>query len=136
MHPCNHCHIPPPPPASSSAPFQPCVFTLQRAAFFDFSFPEIFFYKKSIFKTLVDDASVIEEFGNSLNKLTNAQKDKVYGQAIETIKQNANNVGPIADNLTTIAKEFEAAGSKNIGEFAKKFSESLERGIKSGNCRL
>tara|TARA_R110000803_G_scaffold89730_1_gene156953 strand:- start:2583 stop:5021 length:2439 start_codon:yes stop_codon:yes gene_type:complete len=89
--------------------------------------------QKSVFKTLVDDASVIEQYGNKLSKLTNAQKDKVYGQAIETIKQNANNVGPIADNLTTIAKEFEAAGSKNIGEFAKKFSESLERGIKSGN---
>jgi hypothetical protein len=89
--------------------------------------------QKSVFKTLVDDASVIEQYGNKLSKLTNSQKDKVYGQAIETIKQNANNVGPIADNLTTIAKEFEAAGSKNIGEFAKKFSESLERGIKSGN---
>lgn len=89
--------------------------------------------QKSVFKTLVDDASVIEQYGNKLSKLTNSQKDKVYGQAIETIKQNANNVGPIADNLTTIAKEFEAAGSKNIGEYAKKFSESLERGIKSGN---
>ena len=89
--------------------------------------------KKAVFKTLIDDAGVIEQYGNTLNKLTNTQKDKVYGQAIETIKQNANNVGAIADNLTIIAKEFEAAGSKNIGEFAKKFSDSLERGIKSGN---
>jgi hypothetical protein len=91
--------------------------------------------KKSIFKTLVDDASVIEEFGNSLNKLTNAQKDKVYGQAIETIKQNANNVGDIADNLTALAKEFESKGSKNIGDFAKRFAENLEQGIKSGNFK-
>jgi hypothetical protein len=91
--------------------------------------------QKSVFKTLVDDASVIEQYGNSLNKLTNAQKDRIYGEAIEKIKQNANNVGDIADNLTTIAKEFEAAGSKNIGEYAKRFATSIEQGVKSGDFK-
>jgi hypothetical protein len=91
--------------------------------------------QKSVFKTLVDDASVIEQYGNSLNKLTNTQKDRIYGEAIETIKQNANNVGDIADNLTTIAKEFEAAGSKNIGEYAKRFATNIEQGTKSGNFK-
>ena len=91
--------------------------------------------QKSVFKTLVDDASVIEQYGNSLNKLTNTQKDRIYGEAIETIKQNANNVGDIADNLTAIAKEFEAAGSKNIGEYAKRFATNIEQGTKSGNFK-
>ena len=91
--------------------------------------------QKSVFKTLVDDASVIEQYGNSLNKLTNTQKDRIYGEAIEKIKQNANNVGDIADNLTTIAKEFEAAGSKNIGEYAKRFATSIEQGVKSGDFK-
>lgn len=89
--------------------------------------------RKSIFKNLVDDKTVIEQYGNKLDNLTNAQKEKIYGQAIETIKQNANNVGAIADNLTTLAKEFEAEGSTNINKFTKRFADNLEQGIKSGS---
>jgi uncharacterized protein (UPF0335 family) len=89
---------------------------------------------KKLLNTLVEKSNIIEQYGNKLNKLNNAEKKDLYGQIIETIKHNANNAGPIADELTAVTERF-GRGEIDLATATKQFEQAVRRRITSGDLR-
>lgn len=88
---------------------------------------------KELFETLVKNANDIEQAGNTLAKLSNEEKEAIYGKAIAIIENNANVRGPISDDLTRISKARKDAGGTKAETFNREFAESVIRSIKSGS---
>jgi hypothetical protein len=94
--------------------------------------------QKSVFKTLVDDASVIEQYGNSLNKLTNAQKDRIYGEAIEKINKmqtmletSQTTSQPSQKNLKRQAQKTSVnTQSDLLPALSRELSQAISRGLR------
>lgn len=87
---------------------------------------------KKLLNILVEKSKLIEQYGNKLNKLNNAEKKDLYGQIIETIKHNANNAGPIADELSAITQRY-GRGEIDLATATKEFEEAVRRRIASGD---
>lgn len=87
---------------------------------------------KKLLNTLVEKSNIIEQYGNKLNKLNNAQRKDLYGQIIETIKHNANNVGGIADDLAAVTKRY-ADGAITLAEASREFEQAVQQRIASGS---
>lgn len=87
---------------------------------------------KKLLNTLVEKSKLIEQYGNKLNKLNNAEKKDLYGQIIETIKHNSNTAGPIADELTAITQRY-GRGDIDLATATKQFEEAVRRRIASGD---
>lgn len=88
---------------------------------------------KELFETLVKNATDIEQAGNTLAKLSNEEKEAIYGKAIAIIENNANVRGPLSDNLTRIAKAWKDAGGAKAETYKREFAEGVIRAIKDGS---
>ncbi len=105
---------------------------LERAKILDRSIKEIR-KDRELFATLVKNADEIEEAGNTLAKLTNQQKEEIYGKAIAIIQANANTRGPIAESLTRAAQAWKESGGAKAQDIVRDFTESVRRAIESGD---
>jgi hypothetical protein len=105
---------------------------LERAKILDRAMKELR-KDKQLFETLVRNANDIEEAGNTLAKLSNEEKEAIYGKAIAIIENNANVRGPISDALTRIAKAWKDAGGTKIETYVREFTESVRRAIEDGS---
>ena len=88
---------------------------------------------KQLFKSLVDNASKIEESGNVLNKINNTNNEETYAKAIQIIKANANTKGSISESLTRLAREFKEGGSKGLQRYAREFTNDVARSVEQGD---
>lgn len=88
---------------------------------------------RELFATLVKNATDIEKAGNTLAKMTNEEKEAIYGKAIAIIENNANVRGPISDNLTRIAKAWKDGGGTKTEAYVREFTESVRRAIEDGS---
>jgi soluble cytochrome b562 len=105
---------------------------LERAKILDRAMKELR-KDKQLFETLVKNANDIEQAGNTLAKLSNEEKEAIYGKAIAIIENNANVRGPISDDLTRIAKAWKDNGGTKIETYVRDFTESVRRAIESGS---
>jgi adenylate kinase family enzyme len=105
---------------------------LERAKILDRALKELR-KDQELFETLVKNANDIEEAGNTLAKLSNQEKEVIYGKAIAIIQNNANVRGPISDNLTRFAKAWKDSGGTKIETYVRDFAESVRRAIEDGN---
>lgn len=105
---------------------------LERAKILDRAIKEIR-KDKALFETLVKNATEIEEAGNTLAKLTNQQKEEIYGKAIAIIQANANTKGPISESLTRAAQAWKETGGAKAQDIVRDFTESVRRSIESGD---
>jgi len=105
---------------------------LERAKILDRSIKEIR-KDKVLFETLVKNATEIEEAGNTLAKLTNQQKEEIYGKAIAIIQANANTKGTISESLTRAAQAWKETGGAKAQDIVRDFTESVRRSIESGD---
>jgi hypothetical protein len=105
---------------------------LERAKILDRAIKEIR-KDKTLFETLVKNATEIEEAGNTLAKLTNQQKEEIYGKAIAIIQANANTKGPISESLTRAAQAWKETGGAKAQDIVRDFTESVRRSIESGD---
>lgn len=105
---------------------------LERAKILDRAMKELR-KDKELFETLVKNATDIEEAGNTLAKLSNQEKEAIYGKAIAIIENNANVRGPISDALTRIAKAWKDGGGTKTETYVREFTESVRRAIEDGS---
>ena len=105
---------------------------LERAKILDRAMKELR-KDKQLFETLVKNANDIEQAGNTLAKLSNEEKEAIYGKAIAIIENNANVRGPISDNLTRIAKAWKDNGGTKTETYVREFTESVRRAIEDGS---
>lgn len=105
---------------------------LERAKILDRSIKEMR-KDRELFATLVKNATDIEKAGNTLAKMTNEEKEAIYGKAIAIIENNANVRGPISDNLTRIAKAWKDGGGTKTEAYVREFTESVRRAIEDGS---
>lgn len=105
---------------------------LERAKILDRAMKELR-KDKQLFETLVKNANDIEQAGNTLAKLSNEEKEAIYGKAIAIIENNANVRGPISDNLTRIAKAWKDNGGTKTETYVRDFTESVRRAIEDGS---
>lgn len=105
---------------------------LERAKILDRALKELR-KDQELFETLVKNANDIEEAGNTLAKLSNQEKEAIYGKAIAIIQNNANVRGPISDALTRYAKAWKDNGGTKIETYVRDFAESVRRSIEDGN---
>jgi hypothetical protein len=105
---------------------------LERAKILDRAMKELR-KDKQLFETLVKNANDIEEAGNTLAKLSNQEKEAIYGKAIAIIENNANVRGPISDALTRIAKAWKDGGGTKTETYVREFTESVRRAIEDGS---
>ena len=105
---------------------------LERAKILDRAIKDIR-KDKTLFETLVKNATEIEEAGNTLAKLTNQQKEEIYGKAIAIIQANANTKGPISESLTRAAQAWKETGGAKAQDIVRDFTESVRRSIESGD---
>lgn len=104
---------------------------LERAKILDKAIKEMR-KDRDLFATLVRNAEEIEEAGNTLAKLSNQEKEEIYGKAIAIIQANANVRGPISDALTRAAQEWKASGGSKTETVIRDFTESVRRAIEDG----
>lgn len=105
---------------------------LERAKILDKAIKEIR-KDRDLFATLVKNASEIEEAGNTLAKLTNQEKEEIYGKAIAIIQANANTKGPISEALTRAAQNWKETGGAKAQDIVRDFTERVRRAIESGD---
>lgn len=105
---------------------------LERAKILDRAIKEMR-KDRDLFATLVKNASEIEEAGNTLAKLTNQQKEEIYGKAIAIIQANANTKGPIGESLTRAAQAWKESSGAEAQNIVRDFTESVRRAIESGD---
>jgi len=88
---------------------------------------------KELFETLVKNANDIEQAGNTLAKLSNEEKEAIYGKAIAIIENNANVRGPISDDITRIAKAWKDGGRTKTETYYRELAQSVVRSIENGS---
>jgi hypothetical protein len=86
---------------------------------------------RTVFQTIVDNSSIIEQLGNRLAQDENTRRAVTDGQAVQILQTLAHRRGPIGDALTGAARGY-ASGSTDLAAAARDVVAEIRRQAQGG----